>query len=710
MSARKSLKIVFPILLVFVSLNGWSKQNNSFRPPAIPLVTHDPYFSIWSMTDCLSDDWTRHWTGKPQALMAMVRIDDKAYRLIGREPRRVPAMNQMGFQVFPTRTVYKFNEAGVELTMTFLSPLLVNDLEILSRPVTYLTLSASSTDNQPHKIVFYFDACSEIAVNEPQQKIVWSRLNLDSLQVLAFGSQEQPVLEKSGDDLRIDWGYFYLAVPRQEGLATRLSGYQESREGFIQNGQLPASDDLRFPRPVEDGYPVAAVTLDLGTVGEKSVSRFLLLAYDDQFSIEYFYRKTRPFWRSRDWEASDLLEAAARNYEVLTQRCQTFDGELLADLEKVGGKKYAQLATLAYRQSLAAHKLVADIDGTPLFFPKENFSNGCISTVDVIYPESPMYLLFNTRLLRALLVPVLDYAKSPKWKFPFAPHDLGTYPKANGQVYGGGAKSEEDQMPVEESGNMLLMIAALAKVEGKLDFALKYWDLLKRWAEYLKEKGLDPENQLCTDDFAGHLAHNANLSAKAILALRAYAYLCEKTGKKDEARLYQKTAQDFAKEWIKKADDGDHFRLAFDKPGTWSQKYNLIWDKILGFNLFPADVARKEIFFYKKKQLTYGLPLDNRKEYTKLDWILWTATLAESAEDFASFLNPVYDFLSNTPDRVPLTDWYWAHDGKQVGFQARPVVGGVFVKMLADPMLLQKWSRTNPTFSPLLIKEGYRGN
>jgi hypothetical protein len=693
MSARNlSLTILF-ISLAIVSLNASSGRKADFRPPAVPLVTHDPYFSIWSMTDRLSDDWTRHWTGRVRALVAMVRIDDETYRLMGKEPRQIPAMSQTGFEVFPTRTIYHFNEAGVELTMTFLSPLLANDLEILSRPVTYLTVGVRSIDSRPHKIVFYFDACSEIAVNEPAQKVVWSRFNLNKLEVLAFGSQEQPVLEKFGDDLRIDWGYFYLAVPKQGGVASCLTGYRESREGFIRGGKLPLSDDLRFPRPVDDGYPVAAVSLDLGNVAEKAASRYLMLAYDDQFSIEYFYRKTRPYWRSKDWEAADLLEAAARDYEELAVRCQKFDEELVADMLQAGGEKYARLATLAYRQSLAAHKLAVDIDGTPLFFPKENFSNGCISTVDVIYPESPMYLLFNPELLRALLVPVLDYAKSSKWKFPFAPHDLGTYPKANGQVYGGGAKSEEDQMPLEESGNMLLMIAALAKVEGKTDFALKYWNLLERWAEYLKEKGLDPENQLCTDDFAGHLAHNANLSIKAILALRAYAYLCEKAGKKEEARLYLETSQEFAREWVKKADDADHFRLAFDKPGTWSQKYNLVWDKILGFNLFPAEVASKEIAFYKKKQLTYGLPLDNRKEYTKLDWILWTATLSDSPQDFAAFLNPVYDFLNNTPDRVPLTDWYWTNDAKQVGFQARPVVGGIFIRMLADPALFQKWSR-----------------
>jgi hypothetical protein len=248
-------------------------------------------------------------------------------------------------------------------------------------------------------------------------------------------------------------------------------------------------------------------------------------------------------------------------------------------------------------------------------------------------------------------------------------------------------------MPVEESGNMILLTAALAKVEGKAEYALKYWPLLERWAEYLKDKGFDPENQLCTDDFAGHLAHNANLSIKAILALRAYADLCDAAGKKSEAAAYKKIAADFAGQWVKRADDGDHYRLAFDKPGTWSQKYNLVWDKILGYNLFPAEVARKEMAFYKKSQLTYGLPLDNRKEYTKLDWVLWTATLADTPADFSALLDPVFDWLNKTPDRVPLTDWYWTNSGKQTGFQARPVVGGVLIKMLADPAMVKKWAK-----------------
>lgn len=679
--------------VVFAAPPGSGSEPQAVRPPAVPLVTHDPYFSLWSAADRLTDDWPRHWTGRVQALAALARIDGKPFRIMGTYPRSAPALAQAWLEIFPTRSVYVFRDAGVELTATFLSPLLAEDLDVLSRPVSYLTFAVRSTDGRPHDVALYVDASSEIAVNETSQSVVWSRLRLDGLEALSLGTRDQPVLGRKGDDLRIDWGYFYLGVPDGQGARTALALAQPSRQAFLTGGRPPLRDETAMPRPVSDGYPVAAASFDLGPVGAEAVTRRVLLAYDDRFSIEYFFRKLRPYWRRGGWEASDLLEAATREATALAERCRRFDEELMADLTAAGGAKYAQLSALAYRQSIAAHKLAADIDGTPLFFPKENFSNGCISTVDVIYPEAPMYLLFNPALMRALLTPVFEYGRLGEWKFPFAPHDLGTYPLANGQVYGGGAKSEENQMPVEESGNMILMAAALARAEGTPAYAVRYWDQIRTWAEYLKAKGLDPENQLCTDDFAGHLAHNANLSLKAILALRAYADLCEKTGKKAEAASYKALSADFAARWMKMADDGDHYRLAFDKPGTWSQKYNLVWDKLLGYDLFPAEVARKELAHYRKVQAAYGLPLDNRRDYTKLDWILWTATLAGTAEEFAAFLDPVFKWLNETIDRVPLTDWYSTVNGRKTGFQARPVVGGVLVKMLADPALAAKWSR-----------------
>jgi hypothetical protein len=685
-------------LAITLSAAAFAQGLPPMRPPAVPLVAHDPYFSIWSNTDHLNDAGTVHWTGKPNSLTGLVRIDGMTYQVMGHERQGAQVLPQSRVEVLPTHTIYEFSGAGVKLELTFFTPALPEDLDVLSRPLTYLEWRVSSADGNGHDVAVYLDARTDLVVNTADQPVVWSRYQLDGQPVLRMGSREQAVLAKRGDDLRIDWGYLYLAADRADGVTSAGMGHTEAVAAFQTGGRLPDSDDfaeLLVPRRGEGR--VLAFSINLGRVSAQPVSRYLMLAYDDLYAIEYFQRRERAWWRRKGSEMSDLLRNARKEHDALSERSTSFDTELMADMRRAGGEKYARLAVLAYRQMLAAHKLVADVDGTAMYFPKENFSNGCIATVDVIYPSSPFTLLFSPRLLQAQLQPVMDYARMERWPWPFAPHDLGTYPQANGQVYGGGERTETNQMPVEESGNMLIMVAALARADGNAAFAEKYWLQLTRWAEYLKEKGLDPENQLSTDDFAGHLAHNANLSIKAILALGSYGMLAEMTGRRDVAAQYRRTAQDFVKRWMDLANDGDHYRLAFDKPATWSQKYNLVWDRLLGLNLFPPDVARKEIAFYLTRQNKYGLPLDNRRAYTKLDWILWTATLAENQFDFENIVSPAYQFANDSESRVPLTDWYDTVTAKQQGFQARSVVGGLFVKMLADPAMWKKYAGRAPS-------------
>jgi hypothetical protein len=641
------------------------------------------------MSDKLAGSETKHWTGSEQPITGLARIDGKTYRFLGRNPESISEMKQVAHSISATHTRYAFEQSGVRLELAFFTPALPGDLDLLSRPVTYMTVTASATDSVPHKISVLFDVDPVIAVNDRSQKVTSFRQQTEELGVLSTGSQEQKMLGRSGDDLRIEWGYFHLAVPRNERAAMVIAPH--AREYFAEHGALPKSDSLRMPEPAGRDAAHLAVALELGEVGAAAVERHVLVAYTEDYAIQYLQRNMRPYWQRNDMPVEEMLDRAEKERAALEAKGQAFDKELQTDLEKAGGKPYAAIAILSYRQTLAAHKLVDDANGDPMLFAKENFSNGCIATVDVLYPSAPFFLFFQPKLLEAQLRPVLQYAALSRWKFPFSPHDLGQYPLANGQVYGGGEKTEEDQMPVEESGNMLILVDAVARAEGNAHLAQQYWPQLTKWAEYLKEKGLDPENQLTTDDFAGHVAHNANLSIKAIDALAAYADLAKLLNQNAVATEYDATAHAMAAKWQQLAIEGDHYKLAFNSPGTWSQKYNLVWDKILDLHLFPASLARDEVAFYESRQNQYGLPLDSRKTYTKLDWTLWAATLAESQKDFETLVAPLYKWANETASRVPLTDWFDTVSGKQEGFQARSVVGGLFIKMAADKESLARW-------------------
>ena len=199
--------------------------------------------------------------------------------------------------------------------------------------------------------------------------------------------------------------------------------------------------------------------------------------------------------------------------------------------------------------------------------------------------------------------------------------------------------------------------------------------------------GQDPENQLCTDDFAGHWAHNANLSVKAIMGIAGYSEMAKMLGFNDIADKYATIAKKMAVKWEEMANEGDHYRLAFDRKNTWSQKYNMIWDKMWNLNLFPNNVIGKEINYYLTKQNPYGLPLDSRKDYTKSDWIMWTAAMSSDQVTFEKFVDPLYKYINETVSRVPVSDWYDTKTAQMTGFKARSVIGGHWMKVLTDKML-----------------------
>ena len=490
------------------------------------------------------------------------------------------------------------------------------------------------------------------------------------------GTIKQAYCATAADLICQDWGYVYLtqgASNQQLSLNSEL----EIENTFSATGNLPTSkEEVRAFENVD--MPALAFVDNLGSVDKKtSKSNFTLIGYDDVWSIMYLYELRKGYW-AHDGKVTifDAFNKLRNNYNDIMQRCRKLDETIYDDAFKAGGKEYAEICSGAYRQTISAHKLFTDNKGRLLFFSKENNSNGSVNTVDLTYPSAPLFLIYNPELEKGMMTSIFEYAKDGRWTKPFPQHDMGTYPQANGQTYTG-------DMPVEEGGNMLTLAAEICRIEGNTNYVKPYWNLLKTWADYLAENGQDPVNQLCTDDFAGHWAHNANLSAKAIMGVAAYGILCKLDGRAQDAEKYLATAKKMAEQWKKDAADGDHYRLAFDRPDTWSQKYNLVWDKLWGLNMFD-DVMEKEINYYLKKQNVYGLPLDCRKGYTKSDWILWTACMAKDNETFKKFVSPVYKFYSETTSRVPMSDWFETEKPVWVSFRARSVIGGFWFKVLMD--------------------------
>lgn len=673
-----------------------------FRPPAIPLVVHDPYTSIWSFSDKLTDEWTRHWTGKNRTMTGLIWVDGRTFRFLGPEELGGIILPQIRCMVYPTRTEYTFENEVVQLRLTFLTPMLTEQFKWLTCPVTFVQFELRAMDGNEHNARVYFDIGTDWCVNDEKQVVTWELkdTSAENIALLRAGTVEQPVLAKAGDNIRIDWGYVYLGCEKAEHIQWATMPRNEMIQHFISRGELLQGVDTSGPRAVNDNPVGLAVAIQFDKIGTQPRGKYVAIGYDDIYSIEFMFEKLRPwYWKEWGEDFALLMSKVYKEFPNLLEKCKLWDTEILQQATKLGGKEYSALVGLTYRHVLGSGKVVMGPDNTPWFFHKECFSNGCIATVDVSYPASPFFALFVPALLRGMLEPVFHYARSPEWIFDFAPHDVGTYPKANGQVYGkkDGVLVLESQMPVEECGNMILMMALYTEVTGKIDYAREHWDLLEKWANYLKVHGRDPENQLCTDDFAGHLAHNTNLSLKAIMALGAFAKVSN-LRHLATAEEWRKTAEEMAQDWVQRAKDGDHFRLTFDRENTWSMKYNLVWDKILNLNLFPESVAELEMAHYKKVQNTYGLSLDCRNDYTKVDWLIWCATLTQKREDFNTLYLPFYLFMNETPDRVPLTDWYNTKTAKCVGFRARPVIGGVYLPFLYERALWKTFSNKAQKF------------
>lgn len=666
--------------------------------PAYPLFVKDPYFSFWSNGEELNGSDVMFWTGVKKTVVGVLTVDGEELVFLG-NVEGAKKILQTDIAVTAYTTDYKFENEKVVLSVRFVSPLPLDDKKLLSCPVCYMQYEIVKKQECNVKISLAFngDVCYNvdgIACGETRgevhaisgellyktdrpadKKLRGKTFKLHGFETVWMGLKRQTPLSHAYDKCQADWGYWYLA----------------GEKGYV--GEKP--------------YESVTIKGDNNLwikAENESLSGNILVGFDDVVSIAYFGEWLQGYYFDGGKTIMDALGETWNNIPAIDKKL-AYEDEKLRMAAKAYGEEYINVLYASLRQSIAAHKLVQNKKGELLWLSKECWSNGCIGTVDVSYPSMPLYLLADTEYVKGMMYPIFTFARMPVWEYDFAPHDVGTYPICGGQAYG--LKWDKDlddtfaqthpdsykypvgtdeylyhlQMPVEECANMLIMAYACYCRDHDESLIRENYDLLKKWVQYLLKYGLKPENQLCTDDFAGHLANNVNLAIKATVGIACFAKMNEFMGKDGES--FRKIAEDYAAQIEELGEKYGHLPLTWDTDGgTFSLKYNLAFDKALGLNVFKKETLEREVDYYLANANEYGTPLDTRKEYTKSDWLTWAAYLTDDVEKRKAFMATLDHFLKNAPDRLAFCDWYETKTGEHHEFTNRSVQGGCFMLLL----------------------------
>ena len=668
---------------------------------AYPLFVKDPYFSIWAPIDKLNESNTIFWTGDAKKTFGILRIEDKSYCFMGDVPN-LPKMEQCRVSVSLFRTTYCFSTEEVELEVSFFSPLPMSDLNILSMPVCFVEYEIrpkKPIGNASVSLSLGEDWCYDTISDKEMRGDVFQ---IDEGEVGYFGLNRQHIMNRCGDRMAAEWGYYYLLA--EECFYHTITDFSMIDKNTYAGEK---DEDYKFLTARNTYYNL-----------EGSVKGRIIIAFDDVASINYFGHMLQGYYFSRNGTVIDAIQYASKHFEQIEEICDDFEAQVKEDCKDYS-EGHEELLNFSYRQTIAAHKLVVDYDGTLLFISKECGSGGCVATADVTYPTMPLLALYNPELLKASMEPIFKVASLPMWDYPFAPHDAGMYPYCCGQYYIVNIRKEDKyyrnvgfrgdwkhdvlpqyylypkasvlydidkQMPIEECANMLIISAVYLASGGLKEYIQDNVYHLRKWCDYLIEKGLIPQNQLCTDDFMEHIDKNVNLAIKSIVGIRAFADVLDKLS--EDSGRYRNVATERANE-ISELYSGCYMPRGFgDTNDSYSMKYNLLWDKLLGYHLFDEKTLEREVELCMGNLQEYGFPLDSSTSLTKTDWMMWIAALSDERNVAERVVEALRAYIrSDGAKGKAFPDLYDCKTGETRQFLNRTVQGSMFVLILKQKMM-----------------------
>ncbi|PSK33961.1 transketolase [Elsinoe australis] len=498
----------------------------------------------------------------------------------------------------------------------------------------------------------------------------------------------QTQLEFSEVSDQTEYGDWYYMTADTSSLSHQSGADVDVRGQFVTAGNLTDAADSNF-RAINNAFPVFGFAIDLGSVGSTASSSLFTINLNQEDVIVFEGangNQTLPNLRNSyftsDLEANTFFY---NDYSNAQSTANDFDDKVSSASVAAAGQDYATLTTLSTRQAFATLQFAGTTDQT-LLFMKEISSDGNINTVDVIFPWHPIALYTNPTLLKFLLEPLFINQEAGRWPFAFAIHDIGShYPNATGHSDG-----NAEQQPLEECGNMIIMSLAYTQRTNDVAWLQSHYTILKQWAGFLIDEALIPADQISTDDFAGSLANQTNLALKGIIGIQAMSTIANLTSNPTDAANYTSIATSYINQWLTLSASNTtppHTTLNYGNSSSYNLLYNLYASRLLSQGDFvPQQIYDQQSAFYPTVALEYGVPLDTRHTYTKLDWETWVAAIA-STETRDLFLSKIVTWINQTPTGYPLTDLYETISGDYpagINFIARPVVGGNFA-ILALP-------------------------
>ncbi|KAG2056314.1 DUF1793-domain-containing protein [Suillus hirtellus] len=669
-----------------LSASSVSWNATPFNPASVPLAVRTPYLSAWlpqGAGTALNGAWPQFWTGSTLGWAGYIRVDGATYTFLG-DPV-VPGAEsaiQKSLEFTSTQSIFVMTAGPVDINVNFLSPVEPTDFLKQSIPFSYLALSAVSNDGGSHIVSVYTDISAEWVSGDDSLTVNWTTTTGKILthQVML---ENQELYTEHND--HIQHGAAYYSTQNSSSVTYQTGQDAIVRAQFITNGVLANTEDINF-RAVSNDWPVFAFAHDLGTVSTTaSVPVIYTVGRVRDPAIQYIvandvYQPRSIYFWSAYSSVADLISDFVGDYFAALGRAQAFDRKVQSDASAISSN-YAAVVALSVRQAFGALEftLSKKSDGSwnaddILIFLKEISSDGNVNTVDVMMPAWPIFLYTNPQIAKYLLLGLLEYQATGQYPNAWAAHDLGkSYPNATGHNAG-----KDEAMPLEECGNMLIMVLSYTQKSYDTSLITQYTDLLNQWTGYLVAEALIPTNQISTDDFAGALANQTNLAIKGVIGIQAMSIISGILGDTVNQQNYSSIVQRYVPQLLDYAtsSDGLHLTLNYGNESSWGLSYNLYADKLLGANVFPESVYDMQTAWYARVINTYGVPLDTRHTYTKSDWELWTAAIMTNTATRDMFIDSVYKYAADSESNKPLGDWYETHDGTVYGFRARPVVGG----------------------------------